>query len=386
VAEVLERYRALVAAGEIEADPAQAEVVERLARLASVLDETASARRGGALAWLFGKATPAEPLKGLYVWGGVGRGKTMLMDLFYEAVPSTVRKRRVHFHAFMNDVHDRIFRHRNAVKAGTAKGDDPIPPVADALADEATLLCFDEFSVTDIADAMLLGRLFTRLFEDGVVVVATSNVEPDRLYENGLNRALFLPFLALLKRHVEIVRLESRTDYRLEKLSALATYFVGTGKAARHALDAAFLRLTGTARGRPRTLAVKGREVVVAEAAMGVARMSFAELCGQPLGPADYLAIAAAFHTLVLDDVPVLRPEQRNEAKRFIMLIDTLYDRGVKLVVSAAAEPGGLYPAQDGREAFEFERTASRLVEMRSEEYLARPHAATAARPVPVET
>ncbi|MDQ0475115.1 cell division protein ZapE [Labrys wisconsinensis] len=379
-------YAALVASGEIEADPAQQAVVERLDALVGRLNERASARKGGALARLFGRAPPKEAPKGLYIWGSVGRGKTMLMDLFYEHLPPALPRRRVHFNAFMNDVHERIFRHRNAVKAGQARGDDPIPPVAAALAAEAGLLCFDEFSVTDIADAMLLGRLFTRLFEDGVVVVATSNVEPDRLYEGGLNRALFVPFIDLLKRHMEIVKLEARTDYRREKLAGGATYVVATGAPAKAALDAAFQRLTGVARGKPRILIVKGRELVIPEAEKGVARASFDALCREPLGPADTLAIAQAFHTLVLDAVPVLGEGERNAAKRFITLIDSLYDAGAKLVVSAAAEPDGLYPAGEGREAFEFQRTASRLVEMRSEDYLARPHNAGAPKPGIVET
>jgi cell division protein ZapE len=382
---VAERYRALVAAGEIEADAAQAAIVARLDQLAAAL-AAGEASRGGFLSRLLGGARPAEAPKGVYVWGEVGRGKTMLMDLFFDSVPDRVAKRRVHFNGFMNDAHERIFAHRNAVKAGTAKGDDPIVPVADGLAAEARLLCFDEFSVTDIADAMILGRLFTRLFADGVTVVATSNVEPRRLYEGGLNRALFLPFIDLLERHMEVMRLEARTDYRLEKLSAGSTYVVGLGQDADRQLDAAFRRLTGAAHRDPRSLAVKGRNLVIPQARLGVARASFADLCEAPLGPADFLAIAATFHTLVLDHVPVIDVARRDVAKRFITLIDSLYDRGVKLVVSAAAEPSALYPATEGREAFEFQRTASRLVEMRSEDYLARPHAASHARDTIAET
>jgi cell division protein ZapE len=292
----------------------------------------------------------------------------------------------VHFNTFMNDVHERIFRHRNAVKAGTVKGDDPIPPVAAALAADASLLCFDEFSVSDIADAMILGRLFKALFEHGVVVVATSNVEPKRLYEDGLNRALFLPFVALLEAHMDVMQLASRTDYRLEKLSAAETYIVGLGPKADAALDQAFRRLTGHEQGEERILAVKGRSLRIPHAAMGVARASFAELCEAPLGPADYLALAEAFHTLVLDRVPIIEAGRRDVAKRFITLIDSLYDRGVKLVVSAAAEPAALYPAAEGREAFEFQRTASRLVEMRSADYLARSHGPSGAKPAIIET
>jgi cell division protein ZapE len=379
-------YAALVTAGEIESDPAQLAIVDRLDGLILRLKEKSLARKGSALGWLFGRSQPPEAAKGLYIWGGVGRGKTMLMDLFHQALPPTISKRRVHFNAFMNDVHERIFRHRTETKAGRAKGDDPIPPVAAALAAEATLLCFDEFSVTDIADAMLLGRLFTRLFEQGVVVVATSNVEPDRLYDGGLNRALFVPFIDLLKQHMTVAKLDARTDYRREKLSGGSTYVTGTGEEAKAALDDAFQRLTGVPRGKPRVLRFKGRELVIPEAEKGVARASFDDLCRKALGPADTLAIAQAFHTLVLDGVPVLGEGQRNEAKRFITLIDSLYDAGAKLVVSAVAEPDGLYPGGEGREAFEFQRTASRLVEMRSEDYLARPHNAGAPKTGIVET
>jgi cell division protein ZapE len=381
-----ERYRALVSRGEIEPDPAQAEVVDRLCQLLGALAERALAQKSNALGWLFGRARPSQPITGLYVWGGVGRGKTMLMDLFYDSVPRGLPKRRVHFNAFMNDVHERIFRHRTALKQGRVKGEDPIPPVAAAIAAEARLLCFDEFAVTDIADAMILGRLFTALFGHGVTVVATSNVHPDRLYEGGLNRALFLPFIALLKERMAVMELKARTDYRLEKLAAAETYVVATGGEARAALDRAFRRLTGVAEAPQRVLRVKGRDLVVPQAAMGVARFCFADLCEKPLGPADFLAIAEAFHTVMIDAIPVLRPSQRNEAKRFITLVDSLYDRGVKLIASAEAEPDALYRADDTREGFEFQRTASRLAEMRSAAYLARPHASPLARPALVET
>ena len=365
-----ERYAALVAGGEIEADAAQDRVVQRLDSLVRQLEAKVRETKAGPLARLFRRA--ASTVKGLYVWGDVGRGKTMLMDLFFASVPAGLARRRVHFNEFMNDVHERIFRYRTEVKAGVRKGDDPIGPVADDLARDAKLICFDEFSVTDIADAMILGRLFTRLLGLGVVVVATSNVAPDRLYQDGLNRALFLPFIDLLKEHMDVVRLDARTDYRLEKLSAASTYVVGRLPGDRTALDAAFRRLTGQPRGVPRTLQVKGRTLPIPEAAMGVARFSFADLCERPLGPADYLALAEAFHTIVLDAVPVLAAEKRNEAKRFITLIDSLYDRSTKLVVGAEAEPSELYRGTEGKEAFEFQRTASRLVEMRSTDYLAR--------------
>ena len=367
------RYEALVRAGAIGRDAAQVALVRRLDDLLARLDRRPRARKGSALGWLFKRAAEADaPPRGLYVWGGVGRGKTMLMDLFHEAAPEP--KRRVHFHAFMADVHERIHAHRQAVKAGRAKGDDPIAPVAAALADEARLLAFDEFAVSDIADAMILGRLFTALFEAGVVVVATSNVEPDRLYEGGLNRALFLPFIAGLRERVDVVRLESRTDFRLEKLGGSPVYHVPADANARAALTRAFRDLTGSERGRPLTLQVKGHDVAIPEAAAGVARFTFADLCATPLGASDYLALARRFHTVIVEGIPVMGLPQRNEAKRFITLIDTLYDRGVKLLASAAAEPPGLYLADEGREAFEFERTVSRLMEMRSADYLARGH------------
>ena len=370
---VRSRYDALVAAGTIERDPAQLRLVAALDGLAQALSRRRRAKKGSALGWLFGrKEEGAEATKGLYIWGSVGRGKTMLMDLFHEAAPGP--KRRVHFHGFMADAHERIHAHRQAVKRGEAKGDDPIPPVAEALAAEATLLCFDEFTVTDIADAMLLGRLFAALFRHGVTVVATSNVEPDRLYEGGLNRALFLPFVAELKARVSVLRLDSRTDFRLEKLGGASVYHVPADAAAEQALDAAFKALTGKARGHQSTVRVKGRAVAVPEEAGGVARFRFDDLCRQPLGASDYMALAVTFHTLIVSGIPVMGEAERNEAKRFITLIDTLYDAKVKLVASAEAEPPGLYTASDGREAFEFERTVSRLIEMRSEEYLAEAH------------
>jgi cell division protein ZapE len=371
---VAARYNALVQAGAIERDPAQVAVVGRLDRLAREIGERRLAQKSSTLGWLFGRRSgEGTPLRGLYVWGSVGRGKTMLMDLFFEACPAR-RKRRVHFHAFMGDVHERIHAHRQAVKLGRAGGDDPIAPVAAALAEEAWLLCFDEFSVTDIADAMILGRLFTALFGHGVVVVATSNVEPDRLYEGGLNRTLFLPFLDLLKARVEVVRLDARTDFRLEKLSGAPVYHVPPDERAKAALDEAFRRLSGRPRGERTTLSVKGHVLEVPQAAGGVARFSFADLCQKPLGAADYLALARDFHTLIVEGIPRMGLAERNEAKRFITLVDTLYDRNVKLIASAEAEPPELYRAEEGREAFEFDRTASRLIEMRSEGYLSLPH------------
>jgi cell division protein ZapE len=373
---VAQRYETLVASGAIERDPAQTALVRRLDAVAAALGEHRLARKSSALGWLFGRRSPQTLPKGLYVWGPVGRGKTMLMDLFFEALPVR-RKRRAHFHAFMADVHERIHRWRQALKKGEVKGDDPIRPVAADLAQEAWVLCFDEFSVTDIADAMILGRLFTALFEHGVVVVATSNVDPERLYEGGLNRTLFVPFIALLKERMDVAHLNARTDFRLEKLAGSPVYHTPAGAAAREALDRAFRTLSGRARGKAVTLAVKGHAVEIPQAAAGVARFSFADLCAKPLGASDYLAIAQSFHTVILENIPRMGFEQRNEAKRFIILIDTLYDSRVKLLASAEAEAPELYRAPTGREAFEFDRTVSRLIEMRSQEYLALPHGQT---------
>ncbi len=370
---ILHRYEALVASGSIERDPAQIAAVRHLDRLAAELAERALARKSNPLGWLFGRNKPAEAPKGLYVWGSVGRGKTMLMELFHDFVRGPT-KRRVHFHAFMADVHERVHAYRQRVKRGEVKDTDPIVPVADALAQEAQLLCFDEFTVTDIADAMILGRLFTALFARGVVLVATSNVEPSRLYEGGLNRSLFLPFLKLLDERVEVLRLDSRTDFRLEKLAGAPVYHWPADDKARAALDDAFRRLTGGLHAAPTTLTVKSRSVPVPFAAAGVARFSFKDLCEQPLGASDYLAIADEFDTVILDAIPVMDIAKRNEAKRFITLIDTLYDNHVKLIASAEAEATELYRAEDGREVFEFDRTVSRLIEMRSTDYLALPH------------
>src|ERR1051325_5090527 len=339
---VSERYRALVAEGEIERDAAQDAIAARLTRLEERLAQHRLSRKSSHLGWFFARSSPAEPIKGLYIHGDVGRGKTMLMDLFFAA--STVkRKRRAHFHEFMADVHERVHAYRQKIKSGEITDDDPIGLTAAALAEEAWLLCFDEFHVTDIADAMILGRLFTRLFEAGVVVVATSNVEPDELYKDGLNRALFTPFIALLREHMDVVRLDAPKDFRLEKLNAQPVWYVPADEDAEVALDMAWQRLTGTLSGEPREIAAKARVIRIGEAAKGVARFSFAQLCEQPLGATDYLRVAREFHTLIIDRVPVMDYPQRNAAKRFIALIDTLYDNAVKLVASAQAEPPSLY-------------------------------------------
>ncbi len=370
------RYAAGVAAGKVERDTAQVAVVDKLARLEERIVEYRLARKSSSLGWLFAARNKTETLlKGLYIFGDVGRGKTMLMDLFFEASP-VQRKRRVHFHEFMIDVHERVHGFRQKMKVGEHADEDPIELTAKALAREAWLLCFDEFHVTDIADAMILGRLFAQLFERGVVVVATSNVAPEELYQDGLNRALFVPFIHMLEAHMDIVRLASRTDFRLEKLAGKPVWYVPAAEAADAALDDAWRRLTAGNGGVPQELALKGRTVHVPRAAMGVARFSFQDLCVQPLGASDYLRIAREYHTIILDHVPVMTFDNRNAAKQFIILVDTLYDMNVKLIASAEAEPDMLYSGDEGFEAQEFRRTASRLIEMRSQAYLARPHGA----------
>jgi cell division protein ZapE len=370
--DVFTRYQTLIADGRIEADPAQRAVAQKLHQLSERLSTHRLARKTSQLGWLFGRKHQDAPLKGLYIHGGVGRGKTMLMDVFFRFVP-VERKRRTHFHSFMLDVHERIHTVRTA-PAGTHKDQDPITIVAEALFDEAWLLCFDEFSVTDIADAMILQRLFTALWKQGAVVVATSNVEPVNLYKDGLNRALFLPFIDLMAEHMDITRLDARTDYRLEKLGQGDLYFTPNNASARAELDAIWNRLTGGAPPMQRDLAVHSRKITIPIAGWGVARFSFAELCAQPFSAADYLAIARGYHTVLLDDVPVLSDQRRNEAKRFINAIDIFYEAHVKIAISAEAVVDRIYTAATGTEAFEFQRTMSRLIEMRSTEYLAKPH------------
>lgn len=354
---LLDQYRAAIAQGELRADPAQENAARKLGALAQLL----ATKRGFSL---FGRK--AAPPKGLYIWGDVGRGKTLLMDLFFEEVPME-KKRRVHFNGFMVDVHARI--HAERQRAGSS---DPIPVVARALAEEARLLCFDEFQVTDVADAMILGRLFDRLFADGVTIVATSNTPPDRLYQGGLNRQLFLPFIEEIKQRLEVVELNGPTDYRLQRLSGVKVYLTPLGPEADTAMDAAWRRLTDTVSGKPCSLTVLGRQLPVPQAARGVARFPFDALCDQPLAAADYLAIAHAFHTILIDHIPVMTDNMHNVARRFTLLIDTLYDEGVKLICSAAAAPGALYAQGIASDAFH--RTVSRLAEMQSEDYLRKGH------------
>ena len=365
------QYQALINSGAIEADPAQVEVADALASLERRLSTYKPFRKQGLFGRLF--ADKEEPPRGLYVHGEVGRGKTMLMDLFFQHCPVTT-KRRAHVHEFMADVHERIYGFRQSIARGQIADGDVIGLTAQSIFDEAWLLCFDEFHVTDIADAMILGRLFTRLFDLGTVVVATSNVAPADLYKGGLNRALFLPFIAQISGHMDVLRLDARTDFRLEKLAGIKMWLVPAGREADAALDQAWIKLTGNAVGRPRDIAIKGRILRVPCSAQGVARFFFSELCEQPLAASDYLRLAHDYHTIMIDRIPVMDQSQRNAAKRFITLIDALYDNAVKVMASADADPMSLYVATDGHEANEFKRTSSRLIEMSSESYLALPH------------
>ena len=361
----LAAYRAKRAQGLLAPDPAQLLAAEKLQSLHNAL---ARPGNGGHIGWRerLGLARRSEPAtQGLYIFGSVGTGKSMLMDLFFATAPVT-KRRRVHFNAFMLEVHESLHRWRRQATG------DPIPPLARGIAGETRLLCFDEFQVEDIADAMLLGRLFEALFEDGLVIVATSNYAPDDLYKDGLQRENFLPFIALIKERLDILELDSGKDYRRRLIQGLDLYHTPLGPAATAALDEAFARLTDSAPPAPLTLSFQGRQLVVARAAKGVACFRFAELCSEALGPADFLAIARRFHTVILDGVPRLSGEQRNEARRFITLIDELYEHRCKLVIAADDVPDRLYPAGDG--AFDFRRAASRLMEMQSPGYLALEH------------
>ena len=368
---LLARYDALVAAQELRPDPDQRAAAARLDRLATEL--AAAPRRGSVLWRMLGRA-PVPP-RGVYLWGGVGRGKSMLADLFFQAA-AIEPKRRVHFHEFMLEVHARLHAER-AKQEG-----DPIAPVARALAEGARLLVFDEIIVNNMADAAVLGRLFQQLFDLGVVLVATSNRRPSDLYKDGLNRELFLPFIALIEARLDVLPLDGPVDYRLQRLGGAPTWYAPFGDAATKAASAAFFRLTDYPpedRAHVPTAELElpgGRRLHVPKVLKGVAVFSFKRLCGEARGAADYLAIARAFHTVILAGIPVLTPERRNEAARFVTLIDELYEHNVKLIAIAAAEPAALYPAGDG--AFEFGRTVSRLEEMRSADYLARGHGSAA--------
>lgn len=364
------------AAGQVRADPVQERIVGRLQAVHDQLLALAAhpAAKPGLLArWGLVRAEkpPAGP-HGLYIWGPVGRGKSMLMDLFFADAPVT-GKRRVHFHEFMLEVHARLHRRREELAAkGAPPEADTIVPIAREIAAETRLLCFDEFQVTNIADAMILGRLFETLFEEGLTVIATSNRAPDDLYRNGLQRDRFLPFIELLKQRLEILELGGGHDYRLDRMRELDVYLTPLGAWATAKLDEAFRVLSGGADGDPRVLRTQGRDVDVPRAAPGVAMAHYLDWCAKPMGAADFLCIAEHFHTVILAEIPKMGPDSRDKAARFVTMIDTFYEKKVKFVCSAAASPQGLYVDGDG--AFEFERTVSRLMEMQSPEYLALEH------------
>jgi cell division protein ZapE len=349
--DLIAEYQALVDAGTLTADAAQLGALPEFERIRNALAEPV--KRG-----LFRKAP--EPVRGLYLWGGVGRGKSMLMDFFVSHLG--VPARRAHFHAFMQEIHAAIH------KARQRSVDDPIAPVAADVAASVRVLAFDEMQITDITDAMIVGRLFEALFAAGVVVVTTSNRVPDDLYKHGLNRQLFVPFIELLKTRMVVWELSSPTDYRQDRLSGSPTYFAPLGTDARRQMDAVWVDFTGGVAG-PLDLSVNGRSVTLPQFRSGVARASFFDLCAKPLGPADFLAIAAACKVLMIDDIPTLSRSNFNEAKRFVTLIDALYEAKVRLICSAAAKPEMLY--LEGEGTFEFERTASRLREMQSDDWAA---------------
>ncbi len=365
-------YDGRVARGVIGADPAQRKLSERYDELLVQLSsrEAIVGAKTSALGWMFGRKAAAAKPRGLYVYGQVGRGKTMLMDWFYEIVP-VKSKRRAHFHAFMQDVHERIHAHRQAFKRGETREEDPVPPVARALAKDCQLLCFDEFHVLDIADAMILSRLFTVMFAEGVVLVATSNVVPDDLYRDGLNRMLFLPFIDMLKANCDVWDLDARTDYRREKLMSFAAYQTPLGPKADDAMDEAFELAVAHQTVAPITLKVRGHDFHVPRASETVARFSFDDLCAKPLGAADYIELASRYGTIFVDHVPTLDFSKRNEAKRFIILIDVLYDNGNRLFLSAANAPDDIYRVPAGLKVGEFSRTSSRLFEMTGAQWLA---------------
>ncbi|MBB6123510.1 cell division protein ZapE [Sphingobium subterraneum] len=367
MSDTLSHYQALVAAGELRADPDQAAAAARLAALQAELESVPP--RGSTL-WKLLRKLP-EPPRGLYMWGGVGRGKSMLMDLFFQNA-QVRRKRRAHFHEFMLDVHARL------AEARKSETGDPIPPVVASIAEEARLLCFDEMVVNNMADAAIMSRLFTGLLAARVTIVTTSNRPPDDLYKNGLNRQLFLPFIDLIKDKLDVTSLNGPVDYRRDRLGNAKLWQVPNGPAATTAMSEAFFRLTDypvedRAKVPAIDLVVQGnRTLHVPKSLKGVAVFSFKRLCAEARGASDYLAIARHYHTVMIVGIPVLGPEKRNEAARFVTLIDALYEYKVKLIASADAEPDALYPTGDG--AFEFERTASRLLEMQSDAYLALGH------------
>lgn len=375
------RYHQMIEQGELKKDAVQAHIVEQLQELHLFL-ESISKNPPGFLQKLFGNSNTTKVQKGLYIYGDVGRGKSMLMDLFFGLAP-TQKKRRVHFHAFMLEIHKEMHEWRYMDKVARIEKlgsdqDDPIPPLAAKIAKQCRLLCFDEFQVTDVTDAMILGRLFRALFEREVLIVLTSNRIPDDLYKDGLNRSLFLPTIALIKEKMKIEALNGPTDYRLERMEGVKTYHFPLGDAATSALSDAFWRLTDHAvndrsQVGPETLTIQGRELTIPVASRGVAVVSFKKICGAALGAADYLTMAWKYHTIIMVGIPQLGAENRNEAKRFVTFIDALYENNVKFLCCAEVAPADLY--KEGHGHFEFQRTVSRLMEMQSQEYLAKGHA-----------
>ncbi len=378
----LEVYRQALTQGTIKPDPAQSLAVEKLQSLHMALSGYRpgqglggwksrfglSSKKSPGLNWRHSDAVGTEPKQGLYMFGQVGRGKSMLMDLFFQAATIPAKK-RVHFHEFMRDIHADIHSWRQAAHRSEA---DPIPKLARSIASEAWLLCLDELQITDIGDAMIVGRLFSALLDEGVVMVITSNRPPHDLYKDGLQRDRFLPFIDLIETRLDLLQLGAQTDYRLGRTQGIRVFHTPLGDQATSELDQTFLRLAGDARPGPDRIEINGRTIAVPTATPSVARFHFTDLCSQPLGPSDFLAIAARYPAIVIDGVPMLTPERRDEAKRFVTLIDAMYEAKTLFVCSAAAAPEALYP--EGTGAFEFQRTVSRLMEMQSESYIAGPH------------
>ena len=374
-------YQEMIELGELKKDARQAEIVEKFQQLFLTLSAKNSRKKQNFFSKIFFPQNIETPIKGLYIYGDVGRGKSMLMDLFYDLAPG--QKRRVHFHAFMLEIHQEMheWRYMNSqkrIKKFGTDADDPIPPLAASIAEKSPLLCFDEFQVTDVTDAMILGRLFGALFERNVILVLTSNRIPDDLYKDGLNRVLFIPTIEMLKDKMDVTALNGQTDYRLERMKGMEVYHYPLGEKATEELSKSFWRLTDhefddrTAVG-PETIDVQGRHLHVPVASRGVAVVSFKKMCAAALGSADYLALAWRYHTIIMVGIPSMGPENRNEAKRFVTFIDALYENNVKFLCSAAVAPENLYA--EGHGHFEFQRTVSRLIEMQSKEYLAKGHA-----------
>lgn len=375
-------YQAMIECGELKEDAIQAMIVDKFQFLHQALKDAEKAPDDGFLSKIFGKPKAVSPVKGLYIYGDVGRGKSMLMDLFFDLAP-VKEKRRVHFHAFMLEIHKEMHEWRymdvkDRLEKYSTKDDDPIPPLARKISISSRLLCFDEFQVTDVTDAMILGRLFSALWERGVTLVLTSNREPDNLYKDGLNRGLFIPTIELIKEKLDVEALDGPTDYRLERMKGIEVYHHPLGDVATEALSNSFWRLTDhevddrTEVG-PDDIEVQGRILHIPVASRGVAVVSFKKMCGVALGSADYLALAWKYHTVIMVGIPKLGVENRNEAKRFVTFIDALYENNVKFLCCAEVPPEKLYA--EGHGHFEFQRTVSRLMEMQSKEYLAKGHA-----------